>query len=190
MSDGTAVGLVKAEQLAEEMRQWKEQAEERRWVGAVGLQSGPGRGARAKFGSRITGRHSACPYDATPVSHCSHPDYSLHIHEPPTFIFCRRNAEGRGAQTVYRDKATGKVMTADEALKAKVRAGGQGGLLGGCIARQCSGSVMCPSRSRRAQCHTQCRVSKACHSTVAAPMVQHVMRDARRIPHGVTSRVA
>lgn len=60
MSDGTAVGLVKAEQLAEEMRQWKEQAEER-----------------------------------------------------------RRNAEGRGAQTVYRDKATGKVMTADEALKAK-----------------------------------------------------------------------
>ncbi len=32
MSDGTAVGLVKAEQLAEEMRQWKEQAEERRWV--------------------------------------------------------------------------------------------------------------------------------------------------------------
>ncbi|KXZ42765.1 hypothetical protein GPECTOR_119g396 [Gonium pectorale] len=31
----------------------------------------------------------------------------------------RRNAEGRGAQTVYRDKATGRVMTAEEALKAK-----------------------------------------------------------------------
>ncbi|EFJ45136.1 hypothetical protein VOLCADRAFT_94528 [Volvox carteri f. nagariensis] len=31
----------------------------------------------------------------------------------------RRNAEGRGAQTVYRDKATGRVMTAEEARQAK-----------------------------------------------------------------------
>ncbi|GIL81369.1 hypothetical protein Vretifemale_10359 [Volvox reticuliferus] len=31
----------------------------------------------------------------------------------------RRKAEGRGAQTVYRDKATGRVMTAEEARKAK-----------------------------------------------------------------------
>eukprot|EP00198_Chlamydomonas_reinhardtii_P006797 XP_001696133.1 predicted protein [Chlamydomonas reinhardtii] len=31
----------------------------------------------------------------------------------------RRNAEGRGAATVYRDKATGRVMTAEEAADAK-----------------------------------------------------------------------
>ncbi|GLC41258.1 hypothetical protein PLESTB_001082000 [Pleodorina starrii] len=60
MGDGTAAGLVSAEQLAADIRTQREQAEER-----------------------------------------------------------RRNAEGRGAQTVYRDKATGRVMTAEEARKAK-----------------------------------------------------------------------
>lgn len=40
----------------------------------------------------------------------------------------RRNAEGRGAATVYRDKATGRVMTAEEAADAKVRRG-EGGYI-------------------------------------------------------------
>ncbi|GIL94965.1 hypothetical protein Vretimale_1071 [Volvox reticuliferus] len=60
MGDGTAAGLVTAEQLAADIRKQREEAEER-----------------------------------------------------------RRKAEGRGAQTVYRDKATGRVMTAEEARKAK-----------------------------------------------------------------------
>lgn len=38
-----------------------------------------------------------------------------HLPSPP-----RRNAEGRGASTVYRDKATGRVMAQDEYLAAKV----------------------------------------------------------------------
>jgi hypothetical protein len=37
MSDGTVAGLVKAEQLASEMREMKQQAEERRWGWALGL---------------------------------------------------------------------------------------------------------------------------------------------------------
>ncbi|GIL68059.1 hypothetical protein Vafri_21350 [Volvox africanus] len=60
MGDGTAAGLVTAEQLAADIKKQREEAEER-----------------------------------------------------------RRKAEGRGAQTVYRDKATGRVMTAEEARKAK-----------------------------------------------------------------------
>ncbi|GLI61032.1 hypothetical protein VaNZ11_003296 [Volvox africanus] len=60
MGDGTAAGLVSAEQLAADIKKQREEAEER-----------------------------------------------------------RRKAEGRGAQTVYRDRATGRVMTAEEARKAK-----------------------------------------------------------------------
>ncbi len=85
-------------------------------------QPGPGRGAHAGLclecnrGERDSTVHVVPASSPKSLAYAPREFHAL-------FISHRRNAEGRGAQTVYRDKATGKVMTADEALQAKVGSG-------------------------------------------------------------------
>jgi hypothetical protein len=65
------------------------------------------------------------------MGHVVRTSTSPSLRSPPLapLLYHRRNAEGRDAQTVYRDKATGRVMSAEEAFKAKVgRPRGGGGV--------------------------------------------------------------